>query len=292
MNGDDVGVTAVILGIMQDGGLPHIGCQCARCAAAQVDPGLERYAAGLALIDWRGAAPMVWLIDATPDIRRQLALMVRALGPHPRRRERVRQPDGLFLTHAHMGHIGGLPQFGPEAMAVTGLPVYGTAGLISLLSKATLWRPVVSALTLKVMEPDTPLLLGEALTITALPVPHRDELQVGTLAYRIDGPRRSLLYVPDIDAWHLWPQATGQISAVDVALLDASFYSDVELEGRAPVAHPLVPETLYHFSELPARLILTHINHTNPILDIGSPEREMVRRAGAEVATQGLVIPL
>ena len=31
-------VTAVILGIMQDGGLPHAGCSCVRCVAAFHEP--------------------------------------------------------------------------------------------------------------------------------------------------------------------------------------------------------------------------------------------------------------
>lgn len=282
----------MVLGTMQDGGLPHIGCRCARCAAARADQRLSRLVACLALIDWRWPAPAVWLIDATPDIGRQLDLLGEALGPHPQRPERLRQPDGIFLTHAHLGHIGGIPQLGPEAMAAENLPVYGTAALLSLLKENALWRPAVSALALTTIEPHTPIQLGKGLVVTAVPVPHRDEWGAGTVAYQIDGLRRSLLYVPDIDDWGQWPQAEAKIAAVDMALLDASFYSTRELDGRQLPVHPLVPDTLQRFGRLSTRLILTHFNHTNPLLDADSPEREAVEKAGIEVAAEGMVLAL
>ncbi len=177
-------VTAVLLGTMQDGGLPHIGCRCQRCTAAFQDPRKAKYAACLALVDKRGAKPSVWLIDATPDIKAQLDLLAVELGPHPRRPGRLRQPDGIFITHAHMGHIGGLPQLGPEAMAVQQLPVYGTAALISLLQSTHLWQPLLSCLELNPLPFGKAFPLAPDLSITPLPVPHRDEWGAGTSRLR------------------------------------------------------------------------------------------------------------
>ncbi len=285
-------VTAVLLGSMQDGGLPHIGCRCPRCTAAYQNPEKGAYAACLALVDKRREQPAVWLIDATPDIKWQLDLLAVELGPHPQRPGRLRQPDGIFLTHAHMGHTGGLPQLGPEAMAVQKLPVYGTAALISLLQSTRLWQPLLSSLALN------PLAVGEAfslapdLSIMPLAVPHRDEWGAGTVAYEIRGPLHSLLYVPDIDSWEAWPEALSALSAVDIAIVDASFYSAGELGGRDPVAHPLVTDTIGRFKQIPGQLILTHFNHTNPILDMGSHERESVLASGVLPASQGMTFQL
>jgi phosphoribosyl 1,2-cyclic phosphodiesterase len=77
------------------------------------------------------------------------------------------------------------------------------------------------------------------------------------------------------------------LEEVDVALVDASFYSVDELGGRPPVAHPLVPHTLAFWKGSRAQLVLTHFNHTNPVLDIGSPARESVLAVGAEIAASG-----
>ena len=280
-------VTAVVLGIMQDAGLPHAGCCCRRCTAAYSDPELAQYAASLAVVDTRGEAAGVWLIDATPDIHYQLNMLAGALDPHPTVAGRLRQPDGIFLTHAHMGHTAGLAQLGPEGMNVQNLPVYASAPLVEVLKETLLWRPLLRNLNLRPFEPGRPVHLAPDLTITPLPVPHRDELNAGTFAMRIQGPNRSLLYMPDIDGWEQWPEARPVLEGVDVALVDASFFSADELGGCPPVAHPLVPDTLALWEGISARLVLTHLNHTNPILDSGSSAREAVLDNGAAVASTG-----
>ena len=288
----DKQVTAILLGTMQDGGLPHIGCRCPRCTAAFQNPQEAEYAACLALVDKRGEQPAVWLIDATPDIKWQLDMLATELGVHSRRAGRIRQPDGIFLTHAHMGHIGGLPHLGPEAMAVEQMPVYATSELVSLLKATPLWQPVLSRLDLKPLVAGHSVSLASDLAITSLIIPHRDEWNVGTVAYQIRGSRRSLLYLPDIDAWEQWPGAEAALSTVDVSLVDASFYNVAELGGRDPVAHPLVPDTLRRFAHLPGQLVLTHFNHTNPILDKNSPERKRVLETGAVIANRGMTFQL
>jgi pyrroloquinoline quinone biosynthesis protein B len=172
-------------------------------------------------------------------------------------------------------------------MAVEGLKLYASSGLLRFLRESSLWTPLVKNLVLVDIGPNRPLALTARVTVTPIPVPHRDELESGTFAYRIDGQKRSLLYLPDIDSWSLWPEAKENLTAVDVALVDASFYSRNELAGRAHVAHPLVPETLEFFQEIPTRLVFTHLNHTNPLLDQGSEERHSVESRSAEVAFTG-----
>ena len=295
-------VTAVVLGVTQDAGLPHAGCTCGRCTAAFADASLVKFAACLAIVDTReprnaglpgegtvghSEKAKVYLIDATPDIKFQLNLLAGVLGSHRQRANRLRQPDGIFLTHAHMGHIGGLPQLSKEAMFVNGLPIYATPALCDLIGQTTLWSPLVAELDFRPMPAGATVNLGEGLTVTAVPVPHRDEWGVGTVAFRLQGPRKSLLYLPDIDAWDQWPDAEATLSSVDVALVDASFYSRDELGGRDPVAHPLVTDTLERFAHLAEKLVLTHLNHTNVLLDEGSMAETAVRRSGFRIAQIG-----
>ncbi|MCA9901468.1 MAG: MBL fold metallo-hydrolase [Ardenticatenaceae bacterium] len=299
----DDSVTAVILGNMQDAGLPHAGCTCGRCTAAFQNPAREGYAACLAIVDTRGKKrnteghgrgtefhgdkARVYLVDATPDIKFQLNLLAGVLGEHPQRTNRMRQPDAIFLTHAHMGHIGGLPQLSKEAMFVNGLPLYATPPLCGLIQQTKLWSPLVAELDFRPMPSGAAVTLGEGLVVTAVPVPHRDEWGVGTVAYRIQGPNQSLLYLPDIDSWDEWPEAEATLSSVDVALVDASFYSRDELGGRAPVAHPLVTDTISRFAHLADRLVLTHLNHTNVVLDEGGGAETAVHQAGFRIAQIG-----
>jgi pyrroloquinoline quinone biosynthesis protein B len=285
-------VSAVVLGIMQDAGLPHAGCRCSRCAAAFADPTRAQRATCLALVDTRQDPAGVWLIDTTPDIGRQLDDLAAVLGPHPRRPDRLRPPDALFLTHGHLGHVGGLPQLGPEGMAVAGLPVYASPGLAGVLRHSAIWRPLVSALAWRELAAGVAVEMAAGLSLTPLAVPHRDEWGAGTYAFLIRGPSRALLYVPDIDTWAEWPDARRHVAAVDDALVDATFFSPAELGGRPPVAHPLVPDTLRFFGEMTRQLTLIHLNHTNPMLDKDSPERAMVEATGAKIAQQGQVFAL
>lgn len=286
------GLYAVVLGIAQDAGLPHVGCRCARCLAAQGDPAAAEYAASMAIVDARRRPNSVWLVDATPDIKFQLNYLAPALGPHPLMPGRLRQPDGLFLTHAHMGHTAGLAQLGPEGMNVGDLPVYASKGLLTVLQETALWRPLLGNLRLFALAAGVAVDLAPGLSITPLEVPHRDELGAGTFAFRVQGPDGALLYVPDIDDWGRWPLAREAIAGVDVILADASFHSADELAGRPPVAHPLVADTVAFFADLPGRLILTHLNHTNRLLDRESASRAALAAQGVTVARFGQIIPL
>jgi hypothetical protein len=64
------GMRAVVLGIAQDGGVPHIGCRQERCVLARRDPSRRERVACLGLVDEQ--AGRRFLIDATPDLPSQL----------------------------------------------------------------------------------------------------------------------------------------------------------------------------------------------------------------------------
>ena len=157
---------AVVLGIMQDAGLPHIGCLCRNCQEVIRSPELVQYGACLGIVDIRLQPPLVWLVDATPDIKYQINMLSDYLDRKPSHPERLRQPSGIFLTHGHMGHTSGLLHLGPEGMNVSRLPIYGTINLIQQINSAKLWSPMVKNLNLIPLVPNRTIKLARIFAYT------------------------------------------------------------------------------------------------------------------------------
>lgn len=282
----------LVLGTAQDGGIPHLGGRAAADEAARRDPVLRRLVASLLVVD--PASGRRWLIDASPDLAAQLD---RAEAVAPVRAVAAGRPpivDGVFLTHAHVGHYLGLAQFGREIYAADRLPVWGSQRMREFLSANGPWEQLVRLNQIELR----PLTAGEAvelapgLTITPFHVPHRDEY-TDTFGFEIRGPGRAVLYIPDIDKWEKWSEPIeARISSVDVALLDATFFGDGELPGRAmsEVPHPFVVESIARFAALPAderrKVVFTHLNHSNPAALADTPERQAIEAAGMRVAEE------
>ena len=292
------GPYALVLGTAQDGGFPQIACDRELCRAARADPTLRRHVASLLLVD--PATGRRWLFDASPDLPEQVELARGHGGPAADAPGRPPLFDGVFLTHAHMGHYTGLLHLGREAYGTETTPVYTTRAMGAFLGANGPWSLLLEAghLELVTLEPDRPVDLGGGLSVTPIPVPHRGEFS-DTLAFLIRGPRRALLYLPDIDKWERWERPVEDVLAgVDVALLDGSFFDGDELPDRdmASIPHPFVVESLARFGALPAseraKVRFTHLNHSNPALDPDGPAAARVRAAGMAVAREGEVIEL
>ena len=202
-----------------------------------------------------------------------------------------------MLTHAHIGHYTGLVQLGREALGARGVPVYATPRMAAFLRTNGPWSQLVALgnIELREIEPGSAFDLAPGLRVTALLVPHRDEFS-DTVGFRIEGPSRRLLYVPDIDKWEKWERRLeDEVAAVSVALLDGSFESEAELPGRTllEIPHPLVGETAARLSGRPpgASVRLIHLNHTNRLLWDEEARRRFEDR-GLVVARDGDEIPL
>lgn len=233
------------------------------------------------------------MIDCTPDFRFQLRAMDEVAPPPDPATPGL---DGIFLTHAHIGHYTGLIHLGREVMGARAVPVHAMPRMSQLLASSGPWNQLVNLenIVLKPLEADQPVLLNQRLQVTPILVPHRGEYSE-TVAYRIAGPRHALLFLPDIDQWERWERKIEeQLKEVDHALLDATFFDGSELPGRnlAEVPHPLVSRTLERFQPLPAseraKVHLIHFNHTNPLLDPESAASRMVRSAGLGCASEGM----
>ena len=122
-------------------------------------------------------------------------------------------------------------------------------------------------------------------------MPHRDELS-DTVAWHLEGPRRSLLWLPDIDAWEAWDRRLEDVlDEVDLAFLDATFWSAAELPGRdlSTIPHPPAEETVRRAGGRRAAVRLVHLNHSNPLVEADSAQRLAADAAGVRVASEGEV---
>lgn len=285
-----------VVGTVQDGGFPHAACEHAACRAAR-DADERRYVAGLAIV--LPASGRVFLIDATPDLRAQLDLLADVRRPPADRVDRA-PVDGVFLTHAHVGHYLGLAFFGFEAIHTRGLPVWATPRMAGYLRSNGPWSQLVDLenVELRELTLGEPVELGEGVSVTAVRSPHRDEYS-DTVGFVVAGPDASVFYLPDTDSWDAWDRPLAEVAGeVDVALLDGSFFSLDELPGRdvASIGHPLIRDSMSRLADLVAsgatQVVFIHLNHSNPVLLDGSAEREEVEAAGFAVAREGDEIPL
>ena len=147
------------------------------------------------------------------------------------------------------------------------------------LSAHAPWKALVdgSFIDLRPLMPGRRVQISPSLAVTPFNVVHRAEY-TDTLGYRVHGPRKTLMYVPDADVWDGWETPFNDLLGdSDIALIDGSFWSYDELGHRvqANVPHPPVLRTLERLRGLPdlPEIRFTHLNHTNPLWDVDSPLR-------------------
>jgi len=286
------GPLLMVLGVAQDGGYPQAGCEKACCRAVRDGRVPPRSVTALALVDPSDGS--YWLFEATPDIGRQMGSVWErfpAVG---------RMPKGIFLTHAHIGHYAGLMQLGREVMGARSVPVHAMPRMRGYLSGNGPWSQLVSTgnIELRPLAADSGVTLPSGVRVTPFLVPHRDEYSE-TVGYRIEGPSKRVLFIPDIDKWERWGRdITDAVRGCDLALLDGTFFDGTELPGRdmREIPHPSVTESMARFAPLPdslrRRVCYIHFNHTNPLLRRGTRQGQAVAAAGYRVAEEGMVIGL
>lgn len=285
---DAPSVELIILGNVQDGGAPHMGCSKSCCTPLYTQPNTALKVVALGIID--ASEEKTYLFEATPDIAAQTAFL-RAAAPF----QTGSAPDGIFITHAHIGHYTGLMFLGRETLNADQVPVYSLPKFAGFIASNGPWDQLLALKNIR-MNPlveDTAVRLSAHLQVKAFRVPHRDEYSE-TAGFEIAGPEKSVLFIPDIDKWERWD--TSLLSAIeqaDLAFIDASFYDSAEIGYRdiAEIPHPFVVESLALLEALPrelrSRVYFIHMNHTNPMLNPDSEASRAVTAAGYGIARMG-----
>ena len=294
-----------VLGSAAGGGFPQWNCRCPTCEAARTGTAARpRTPSSIAV---RGAAGPWFLVNASPDLHRQLE------GLAADRADGVRvAPVAAVLLDGR----GDRPHGGPVAPARVrgahprvrqrrGSPradrrLPGPANARRVLRRAMAddraRAPVPLDGSSLEVEPfaaggDAPRYVSRS----------GAEIEASGLVFRDRSTGGVLTYVPGLA--RLDGEALGRLAASDVVLVDGTFWRDDELVrlgisgrtarqmGHVPLSGPGGSLEALAQLERP-RVVLVHVNNTNPVLLERSPERDAVLRAGAEVAHDGLEVEL
>ena len=274
-----------ILGVVQDGGLPHLGSNKLCCENIEE----KRYVTSIMLINNENNES--YLFDASPDINEQLNFMG----------DRIKKDlKGVFLTHAHIGHYTGLMYFGREALNSKSINVYAMPRMKKFLEQNGPWSQLVSLenISINQINSTSKIAIDQNVTIQPIEVPHRAEFSE-TVGYKIYGPNKTVLFIPDIDKWYLWEKSIiDEIKQVDYALIDATFYDSKEVNYRdlSEIPHPFVVESMELFDSIKDeeknKIFFIHLNHTNPLLDKSSDQYKFVKDKGYNIAEEGMKLEL
>ena len=271
----------IVLGVAQDGGVPHAGCTKTCCAESWNDPEKQFRVSCLGIVDPQ--TNEVWMIDATPDFPKQYHVLTQNGNCSLK---------GILLTHAHIGHYTGLMHLGREVMGAKSLPVYVMPGMKTFLESNGPWDQLVTLgqIDLKPMKNKSIQPLNERISIKPFLVPHRDEYSE-TVGYKVVGPSHSLVYIPDIDKWENWDRDIGEVILEnDYMLIDGTFFGAGEILNRSmeEIPHPFIIESMERFNNLSekekSKIRFIHLNHTNPALNNESAERKSMTLKGLKVA--------
>lgn len=297
-----------VLGSAAGGGVPQWNCACANCQAARTGRAPRRTQSSLAV----SADGARWLLlNCSPDVAEQIEAFPPLHPPAPRGTPIA----GMLFTDANVDHIGGLAvlrQRGGHA----GFVIHSSATVREIVTAQPGFAPFAAPphrwLDAPLDEPipsDGDDIAGGALAVTAIEVPGTTPGYAGrrpapgaVVAYEItDGhTQKPLLFAPVFSA--IDAKLRAAIARASVAFLDGSFYSDDELvapellakHARALGHQPVGGRdgTLAQLAGTRTRIIFTHLNNSNPMLDSGSPASAALREFGAELAYDGMELTL
>jgi pyrroloquinoline quinone biosynthesis protein B len=264
-----------VLGNVQDGGVPHLGCTCELCEKAREDAREEKLVSSLLLKDDESEASARYLVNATPDIRDQVK------GDYL---------DGVFIPHEGLGHITGLQFFGQEGPDISDLSVFCCREVEDYMMKNDPYRFLIDRNNLQIQQ----LKDGEEMNLIGGKIEarqfHHPHLNHDTTAYMITGEEKKLFYLDDITDFT--PEIKECVEEADVAIIDGTFWSEDEIGRFEEVPHPPIRRSLDQFADIETDIYFTHFNHTNPVLREDSEEREKVEKEGFSVAEEGLELEI
>ena len=250
------------------------------------------------------------LVDATPDLKFQLEAV--GLVPTPEVAESWRQSqiEAVLLTHGHGDHCVGIAEFSTGKSF--GIPVYGPSDLIRFLFGSEMRGSFFGDLGRLARDYVVPheLRQGErlellgGLSVTGFEVDHTDRMEDGscfpssTFGYELEAEGRRFVYTPDLGL--LTEGLRDRVEGADLFILDATFWWDDELARVSGIGktsyelgHVPVEESVKTLGDIDiGRVVYTHLNHSNPLLDPAQPMASIVEGAGFEIAHDEMVIEL
>ena len=292
------GVSVTILGTAQDGGIPQAGCSCRRCLDAHRDLKLRKYPVSLGILGVDGTKH---IIEITKNLSEQLLIWT------PDKNE-LFIPETVSITHLHRGHVEGIGQLGKPVMGLREVDVYlspKNKDVFDNRSDIVLMEDEGNIRThsknfYHPFEPKD----GCGFSLQFIPIPHRSELG-DNAAIIIKAEGKSILFMPDQDSWgetldyHSKENIRDFLKMFDIdeALIDGTFWNMNELPRRdiSKIPHPTIQETIQLLGskrEGDPEISFLHLNHSNPVNDLGSEQRKVVEENGWKISEIGDVLKL
>jgi phosphoribosyl 1,2-cyclic phosphate phosphodiesterase len=234
-------ITLRFLGTAAGVPIPHVACACKQCGEARLERRLRRTRSAILLESPDG----VLLVDAGPDIYRQLAV----LPDMPR-------ITAAVITHAHSDHYLGLDDLGSVAYHTGWL----SDGLLPIYAAPDNW-PRIEAAFGHLFRPGM-FLRFEACTLSldaeqdiagycvrSFDTSHTIDITTVMLSFTINGQR--VVYAPDLK---VMPHEV--FEGADVAIIGGTFY-----QRDHPAHMPLVKSIRACKRLGVGRIIVTHVGH-------------------------------
>tara|TARA_B100000029_G_scaffold210409_2_gene208232 strand:+ start:3800 stop:4651 length:852 start_codon:yes stop_codon:yes gene_type:complete len=271
----------IVLGIVQDGGYPHVGSLNVKQQEYFQNAIIKEKITCLGIVD--RIEKKSFLIDATPHLPYQLDKLSE-LSKNPL--------SGILITHTHWGHIGGLGWLSKEGLNHQNFKIFSSCDNISIIKKyCDIFEFNTNIFFEKIKEGNL-FHLTRNITAKAVRVPHR--AKGDTFGYVIATGDRKIGYFPDCDSLQKWKGDFLKIlHEVDVFYLDGTFWNRKELDSRNinSVPHPFVENLIEDLKDLSVemkrKLKFIHLNQTNPLLDKSSSEFKKLRENHFGVAEDG-----
>ncbi|MBC8000799.1 MAG: pyrroloquinoline quinone biosynthesis protein PqqB [Leptolyngbya sp.] len=310
----------IVLGTSAGGGCPQWNCACPNCTNARLDQTLARTTDSLAFSD---TGDHWTIVNPGTDLRLQLSRQPTMAPRADAGTIRQTRITSVILTDAEIDHAMGVLNL-REGSA---LNIFATKSVLDLLSGAfplrTILKKYASILWNEIV-PGVPFVpnaeFGEGTKVTAFGLSARQpkyanvpysKIEDAVIGLRLDNDASgtTVAYAPQLGKWD--ETVDTLTNGAKIILADGTFYTSTELQnyglpagtaeemGHLPLsesdaAHAAEKSTdkkglLQKLSACTAEIkLLTHINNTNPILRDNSPERDAVRKAGIELAYDGM----
>lgn len=300
-----------MLGTAAGGGFPQWNCNCALCREARRGKaGVAARTQSAAAVSADGAS---WfLLNLSPDVRHQIEAFA-SLHP-PEGKVRGTPIEGALLTNADLDHVLGIFILREGGV----LHLHAPAAVRKALDKGLRISEVLKAYGgvdwhIPPSQPE-PLLKSDGsesgLLYQAFEVPGKLPRYAGSQAlpgsavgYLLKDEKTGgkLAFLPDVA--DLPVKVLEMLGDCDALLLDGTFWDDNEMPktgtgtltasqmAHLPLGGPQGSLEILRKLSI-ARKIYLHINNTNPILDVSSPEYKKVKEAGVEVGMDGMEFEL
>ena len=295
-------LTGLVLGAAAGGGFPQWNCGCRQCTLVRSgDPRVRPATQASVAVSGNGSDWIV--VGASPDLRQQILQTPRLWPRTPGRDSPI---VGVVLIGGDVDAIAGLLVL-RERQPLT---IYAPPALLDLLDANRIFDVLDPSLVRRVaLTPLEPVPCGGGLTLTLLAMPGKVPLYMEErgATQPEPGPNYAALLQANGGSVIVAPACAEitdpvrhQLRQADLLFFDGTLFTDDEMitaglgqktgrrMGHVPVSGP--GGTLEGLADLRGRRILLHINNTNPIWLLDSPERRQVEMAGFEIAYDGMEV--